>query len=108
MRRRSTPKPPDYGVQNLTDKTNRLSYFLGVMINVEGRRWVDEGADINSFTYAKYGGMILKQPRSLVYQIFDSKVLEPARAALLDQRAVQVRHARRPGEAAARWTTSRR
>ncbi len=70
----------DYGVQNLTDKTNRLSYFLGVMLNVEGRRWVDEGADINSFTYAKYGGLILKQPRSLVYQIFDSKVtglLEP-------------------------------
>jgi tricarballylate dehydrogenase len=66
----------DYGVQNLTDKTNRLSYFLGVMINVEGRRWVDEGADINSFTYAKYGGMILKQPRSLVYQIFDSKVVK--------------------------------
>ncbi|HET6492639.1 MAG TPA: FAD-dependent tricarballylate dehydrogenase TcuA [Burkholderiales bacterium] len=65
----------DYGVQNLTDKTNRLSYFLGVMINVEGRRWIDEGADINSFTYAKYGGLILKQPRSLVYQIFDSKVL---------------------------------
>lgn len=71
---------PDYGVQHLTDKTNRLSYFLGVMINVEGRRWIDEGADINSFTYAKYGGLILKQPRSLVYQIFDSKVvnlLEP-------------------------------
>ena len=71
---------PDYGVQHLTDKTNRLSYFLGVMINIEGRRWIDEGADINSFTYAKYGGLILRQPRSLVYQIFDSKVvglLEP-------------------------------
>jgi tricarballylate dehydrogenase len=67
---------PDYGVQHLTDKTNRLSYFLGVMINVEGRRWIDEGADINSFTYAKYGGLILRQPRSLVYQIFDSKVLQ--------------------------------
>lgn len=66
---------PDYGVQHLTDKTNRLSYFLGVMINVEGKRWIDEGADINSFTYAKYGGLILRQPRSLVYQIFDSKVL---------------------------------
>ena len=66
----------DYGVQNLTDRTNRLSYFLGVMINAEGRRWVDEGADLNSFTYARYGGMILKQPRSLVYQIFDAKVLE--------------------------------
>src|SRR5262245_470337 len=65
----------DYGVQNLTDKTNRLSYFLGVMVNVEGKRWIDEGADINSFTYARYGGLIVKQTRSLVYQIFDSKVL---------------------------------
>jgi len=65
----------DYGVQHLTDKTNRLSYPFGVMLNIEGKRWIDEGADINSFTYAKYGGLILKQPRSLVYQIFDSKVL---------------------------------
>ena len=66
---------PDYGVRELTDKTNRLSYPYGVMINVEGRRWVDEAPDFQSFTYAKYGGLILKQPRSLVYQIFDSKVL---------------------------------
>ncbi|MDB5808872.1 MAG: pyridine nucleotide-disulfide oxidoreductase family protein [Betaproteobacteria bacterium] len=67
---------PDYGRRDLTDKTNRLSYTYGVMINVEGKRWVDEGADFNSYTYAKYGGMILKQPRSLIYQIFDSKVLD--------------------------------
>jgi tricarballylate dehydrogenase len=46
------------------------------MINTEGKRWVDEGADFNSYTYAKYGGAILKQPGSLIYQIFDSKVLE--------------------------------
>ena len=32
-------------------------------------------SDFNSFTYAKYGGLILKQPQSLVYQIFDSSVL---------------------------------
>ncbi len=67
---------PDYGRRDLTDKTNRLSYWCGVMINVEGKRFVDEGADFNSYTYAKYGGMILKQPQSLIYQIFDSKVLE--------------------------------
>lgn len=67
---------PDYGQRNLTDKTNRLSYWCGVMINVEGKRFVDEGADFNSYTYAKYGGMILKQPQSLIYQIFDSKVLD--------------------------------
>jgi tricarballylate dehydrogenase len=67
---------PDYGVKELTDKTNRLSYPYGVMINIEGKRWIDEGVDIQALTYAKYGGLILKQPRSLVYQIFDSKVLQ--------------------------------
>jgi len=81
---------PDYGVRKLTDKTNRLSYTFGVMINIEGRRWVDEGADINSYTYAKYGGMILRQPRSLVYQIFDAKVthlLEPRYATSVPYQA---------------------
>ena len=67
---------PDYGRRDMTDKTNRLSYTQGVMLNVEGDRWVDEGADFNSYTYAKYGGMILQQPKSLSYQIFDSKVLD--------------------------------
>lgn len=67
---------PDYGKRELTDKTNRLSYPYGVMINVEGRRWIDEGADFNAFTYAKYGGLILKQTKGMVYQIFDSKVLD--------------------------------
>jgi tricarballylate dehydrogenase len=71
---------PDYGVRSLTDKTNRLSYPYGVMLNVEGKRWVDEGVDFNAFTYAKYGGLILRQTKGVVYQIFDSKVadmLEP-------------------------------
>ena len=67
---------PDYGKREMTDKTNRLSYLYGVMINVEGRRWIDEGADMNAFTYAKYGGLILKQPKGKVYQIFDSKVMD--------------------------------
>jgi len=71
---------PDYGRKDLTDKTNRLSYPYGVMINVEGKRWINEGVDFQAFTYAKYGGLILKQPKSLVYQIFDAKtmhLLEP-------------------------------
>ena len=44
------------------------------------QRWIDEGVDFQAFTYAKYGGLILKQPKSLVYQIFDAKsmhLLEP-------------------------------
>ena len=91
---------PDYGVQHLTDKTNRLSYPYGVMINVEGKRWIDEAVDFQSFTYAKYGGLILKQTRSLVYQIFDAKAMhlleprystsEPYRADTLEELVAQL------------------
>ncbi len=71
---------PAHGEPKLTDKTNRLSYPYGVMINRLGLRFVDEGEDQQFFTYAKYGGIILNQPQSLAYQIFDAKVshlLEP-------------------------------
>jgi len=71
---------PPFGDRKLTDKTNRLSYVYGVMINRAGVRFVDEGEDQALFTYAKFGGMILNQPRAVAYQIFDAKVtglLEP-------------------------------
>ena len=42
------------GDQLLTDKTNRLSYPYGVMINGAGERFVDEGEDQALFTYAKF------------------------------------------------------
>ena len=80
MRRRSTPTAPPYGDRELTDKTNRLSYVYGVMLNKQGLRFVDEGEDQNLYTYAKFGGTILNQPGTIAWQIFDSKavaLLEP-------------------------------
>jgi tricarballylate dehydrogenase len=71
---------PAFGDRQLTDKTNRLSYIYGVMVNRMGLRFVDEGEDQALFTYAKFGGAILNQPGGIAYQIFDSKVkalLEP-------------------------------
>jgi tricarballylate dehydrogenase len=71
---------PPFGDRQLTDKTNRLSYPYGVMINRLGLRFVDEGEDQALFTYAKFGGAILNQPGGIAYQIFDNKVadlLEP-------------------------------
>lgn len=71
---------PPFGDRQLTDKTNRLSYLYGVMINKLGLRFVDEGEDQALFTYAKFGGSILNQPGGVAYQIFDAKVsdlLEP-------------------------------
>ncbi|MGH7840142.1 MAG: FAD-dependent tricarballylate dehydrogenase TcuA [Candidatus Binataceae bacterium] len=71
---------PAFGDRQLTDKTNRLSYLYGVMINRHGLRFVDEGEDQALFTYAKFGGAILNQPGGVAWQIFDAKVtalLEP-------------------------------
>jgi tricarballylate dehydrogenase len=71
---------PAFGDRQLTDKTNRLSYPYGVMLNRLGQRFVDEGEDQALFTYAKFGGIILNQPGGVAYQIFDAKVkhlLEP-------------------------------
>jgi tricarballylate dehydrogenase len=65
---------PPYGDRKLTDKTNRLSYPYGVLVNRQGRRFVDEGEDFQFYTYAKLGGIILGQSGGVAYQIFDSKV----------------------------------
>jgi len=43
------------------------------MINAEGRRFVDEGADLYNYTYAKYGAEVLKQTGQFAYQVFDAK-----------------------------------
>ena len=70
----------DFAPRELTDRSNRLSYPWGVMLNLEGFRFCDEGADFQFFTYAKYGRVILEQPGSKVWQIFDQKtvrLLEP-------------------------------
>ena len=65
---------PPYGDRKLTDKTNRLSYPYGVLVNTRGLRFFDEGEDFQFYTYAKLGGIILSQPGGVAYQVFDAKV----------------------------------
>jgi tricarballylate dehydrogenase len=65
---------PPFGDRKLTDKTNRLSYPYGVLVNRRGARFFDEGEDFQFYTYAKLGGIILNQPSGVGYQIFDAKV----------------------------------
>jgi tricarballylate dehydrogenase len=45
-------------------------------VNLEGERFVDEGADFRNYTYVKYGRAVLGQPRRTAFQIFDQKVLD--------------------------------
>lgn len=71
---------PAYGARHLTDRTNRLSYPYGVMVNRDGLRFADEGEDFQFYTYAKMGGIILNQPGGVAWQIFDARtvhLLEP-------------------------------
>src|SRR5437667_8649786 len=64
---------PPFGDRKLTDKSNRLSYPFGVLVNTRGRRFFDEGEDFQLYTYAKLGGIILNQPGGVAWQIFDQK-----------------------------------
>jgi tricarballylate dehydrogenase len=56
------------------DKTNRQSYPYGVLVNSNGKRFVNEGEDTRQFTYAKMGEAALDQPDGIVFQIFDAKI----------------------------------
>lgn len=53
----------------------RYSYLYSIMVNVNGERFVDEGENFISYTYAKMGKQIASQPGGLAFQIFDAKVI---------------------------------
>ncbi len=64
---------PPTGDRELTNLFSKQSYPLGIVVNGDARRFIDEGADFRNYTYAKYGAEILRQPGALAYQIFDAK-----------------------------------
>jgi tricarballylate dehydrogenase len=66
---------PEFGDLAVGDGFQKHSYQIGVMVNALGRRFVDEGADLRNYTYAKYGRVILQQPDQYAWQVFDNKVI---------------------------------
>ena len=66
---------PPTGDLRIGDLYQKHSYPLGIIVNKLGQRFVDEGADLRNYTYAKYGREVLKQPERFAAQIFDSKTL---------------------------------
>jgi tricarballylate dehydrogenase len=66
---------PEFGDLAVGDAFQKHSYPWGIMINADGERFVDEGADFRNYTYAKYGRIILNQPGQFAWQVFDKKVL---------------------------------
>ena len=66
---------PPTGDRTVTELFQKHSYPFGLIVNIEGKRFVDEGADFRNYTYAKYGREILNQPLGFAAQIFDQKVV---------------------------------
>lgn len=65
---------PDFGELDRPITASRNGYPFGIMVNAEGKRFVDEGADFRNYTYAKYGRVVLAQPGSYAWHVFDSQV----------------------------------
>lgn len=70
---------PPHGDRWVLDNFQKHSYPLGIMVNINAERFVDEGADYRNLTYAKYGREIMKQPRRTAIQIFDQQTADMLR-----------------------------
>ena len=66
---------PPFGDLDVGDRFQKHNYPFGIVVNARGERFLDEGLDFHSYTYAKYGGELLNQPGMFAWQIFDQKVV---------------------------------
>jgi len=48
---------------------------FGIVVNRQGRRFADEGADLWPKRYASWGGLIARQPDQLAFSVFDRQVV---------------------------------
>ena len=67
---------PPFGDRVVLDNYQKHSYPIGIIVNADGERFVDEGADFRNYTYAKYGREVMKQPQRMAVQIFDKKTID--------------------------------
>ena len=57
---------------DLSRLNQQKNYFhLGVVVNIEGQRFVDEGQDFRNYTYSSMGASVMEQPGGVAWQIFD-------------------------------------
>ena len=90
---RPVGRPPpcgDAGDRELTNRLTRQSYPLGILVNADGERFVDEGADFRNYTYARYGRAVLEQPGAIAFQLFDATTRPLLRTEEYDMPGVSV------------------
>jgi precorrin 3B synthase CobZ len=67
--------PANSGDREISNEFTKSGYPLGLMINVNGKRFVDEGIDLRNYTYAKFGRAIHEQPESVAFQVWDQRTI---------------------------------
>ena len=65
---------PPFGDRTITELFQKHSYPFGLIVNLNGERFLDEGFDFRNYTYVTYGRALLEQPQGLAFQLFDEKV----------------------------------
>jgi tricarballylate dehydrogenase len=50
---------------------SRYAFNVGITVNLDGERFVDEGSDYPNLIYAALGRAILAQPMGIAFQLFD-------------------------------------
>lgn len=85
--------PQNDSNRELTNRLSRQSYPLGILVNKDGKRFLDEGADYRNYTYAKYGKVVLEQPDAFAYQVFDADLRPMVRKEDYEMPGVSVHEA---------------
>ena len=61
------------GLNKESQSNSRYAFNYGISVNINGKRFFDEGENLPNYLYAKVGESIIKQPESIAFQLFDSK-----------------------------------
>ncbi|KAL4917206.1 FAD binding domain-containing protein [Aspergillus aurantiobrunneus] len=64
--------PANSGDRGVSNEFTKSGYPLGLMLNLDGKRFVDEGVDMRNYTYAVFGKAILAQPGHAAFQVWDA------------------------------------
>lgn len=82
--------PENSSNRELTNRLARLSYPMGIVVNREGSRFIDEGADFRNYTYSRYGKEVLRQPGGIAFQLFDATTRPTLRPDQYDMPGISV------------------
>lgn len=63
-----------YGDINILDQ--QKNYFTnGIVVNAEGKRFIDEGEAFRNYNYSQMGARVLAQPGGIAWQVFDQQTV---------------------------------